>query len=221
MPLSLVELEAQAQRYLENVADNWFSFAKTLLEIRTSGAYRETGLTWDGYIHSSRFSVGYGRIRQLLASVSLAEQIQTMSGVMLPERTLRDLKHDHNEADIPQAVAIAQSAMALVSADHAPLQKRHIVSALQVLEEARATGAVSVAGESVRLTQTSPLVVATAEAMREANIRHSERRLGNRKRVRGIVTSVTGSSVTVRLEASVPMAGEVWITYEEVSHANR
>ncbi len=219
MPLSLVELESQAQRYLENVADNWFSFAKTLLEIRTSGAYRETGLTWDGYIHSSRFSVGYGRIRQLLASVSLAEQVQTMSGLMLGERVLRDLKHDHDEADIPQAVVLAQSAMALVSADHATLQKRHIVSALEVLEEARATGSVSVAGESVRLNDHSALVVATAEAMKEANIRHSERKLGNRKRVKGVVTSVTGSSVTVRLEEWVAMNGkEVWITYEEVDH---
>ncbi len=219
MTLSLVDLEAQAQRYLDNSAENWLAFVKTLRQIHDCGAYRESELGWGVYVHD-HFALSYGRIRQLFASSVLAEQVQILSGLVLPEKTLRELKHDYNEEDIPQAVVLAQSAMPLVGDPYAPLSKRHIVSALEVLEEARATGSVSVAGESVRLTQTSPLVVATAEAMREANIRHNERRLGNRKRVRGIVTEVTGSTITVRLEVPVQMAGEVWITYEEVSHAN-
>ncbi len=219
MPLSLVELESQAQRYLDNSAENWLAFVKTLRQIHDCGAYRESGLTWGDDVHD-RFALSYGRIRQLFASSVLAEQVQILSGLVLPEKTLRELKRDYDEEDIPQAVVLVQSAMPLVGEPYALLSKRHIVSALQVLEQARVTGAVDVAGESVRLNDHSALVVATAEAMKEANARHAERKLGKFKRVKALVTSVTGSSVTVRLEEWVAMKGEVWITYEGGDNAN-
>lgn len=180
---SLSELESKAHDHIDVATDNWLLAIETINNIKNSGLWKAKAKTWAAYYEmefKAKLNYSYGRLRQYMAALPLAQYIEAETGITLNESQIRDMRKKGYGQSI-ETLEIVRRAKSAADEVGQVLQPKHFKAVEETFQERDATNSnISYDEQTVSTNKPlDPVQIAIVQKVHEANERQSEYRKSN------------------------------------------